>query len=57
MMTDRQLLDSIITEMYELFKALISGNYTGFCALFADILSKLGALRKDMTPDDDTGER
>lgn len=47
-MDDKQLLDSIITEMYELFKALISGNYTGFCAVFADIMQRLAALRSGL---------
>lgn len=45
MYTNSELLDSVITEMYTMFKHLISGNYTGFCAAFADIISKLCSLR------------
>lgn len=48
MYTSDELLDSIITEMYEMFKALISGNYAGFCTIFSDIISKLAALRKGL---------
>ena len=48
MYTSDEMLDSIITEMYELFKSLISGNYAGFCTIFADIISKLAALRKGL---------
>lgn len=44
-MTNSQLLDSIITEEYEMFKALVAGNYAQFCAMFADIISKLASLR------------
>lgn len=51
MYTGQELMDAIITEMYELFKALISGNYTAFCTLFADIMSRLAALRKGMKDD------
>jgi hypothetical protein len=48
MYTNSELLDSVITEMYEMFKALISGNYVRFCAAFADIISKLGSLREGL---------
>lgn len=52
MYTNTELLDSVITEMYAMFKALISGNYTGFCAAFADIIAKLGSLREGMKKTD-----
>lgn len=45
MLTNSELIDSIITQMYEMFKALISGNYTAFCAAFAENISKLASLR------------
>lgn len=45
MLTNQELLDSIITEEYEMFKALVAGNYAKFCAAFADIISKLASLR------------
>lgn len=48
MYTNSELLDSVITEMYTMFKHLISGNYTGFCAAFADIISKLCSLREGL---------
>lgn len=48
MYSSDELMDGIITELYDLFKALISGNYAPFCTLFADIVSKLAALRKGM---------
>ena len=51
MYTSEELLDSIIEEMYGLFKALISGNYAGFCTLFSDIISKLASLRTGMNSD------
>lgn len=51
MYTWRELLDSIIEEMYAMFKALISGNYTGFCTFFADMISKLTALREGLEKD------
>ena len=51
MYTSEELLDSIIEEMYGLFKALISGNYAGFCTLFSDMISKLASLRTGMKSD------
>jgi hypothetical protein len=51
MYTSEELLDSIIEEMYQLFKALISGNYAGFCTLFSDMISKLASLRSGMKSD------
>lgn len=51
MYTWKEILDSIIEEMYALFKSLISGNYTGFCSFFVDVLSKLSALREGMEKD------
>ncbi|MBO5917363.1 MAG: hypothetical protein J6Q14_01180 [Oscillospiraceae bacterium] len=51
MYTSEELLDSIIEEMYGLFKALISGNYAGFCTLFSDMISKMAALRTGLKND------
>ena len=51
MYTWKELLDSIMEEMYAMFKALISGNYTGFCTFFADMISKLSALREGLEKD------
>lgn len=48
MYSSDEMVDGIITEMYELFKALICGNYAPFCTIFADIVSKLAALRKGL---------
>lgn len=45
MYTIHEIIDSLIEEHYALFKALASGDYTGFCTLYADIMSKLAALR------------
>ena len=51
MYTNEELLDSIIEEMYGLFKALISGNYAGFCTLFSDMISKMASLRTGLKND------
>lgn len=51
MYTSEELLDSIIEEMYQMFKALISGNYAAFCTLFSDMISKLASLRKGLKSD------
>lgn len=48
-----QMIDSIIEEQYALFKGLISGNYTAFCTLYADIMGKLSALRDGVKKDAD----
>lgn len=45
MLTNSELLDSIISQMYEMFRALLTGNYAVFCAHFAEIMSKLCSLR------------
>ena len=45
MYTGEQLINSIITEINELFKCLVIGNYAGFCTIYADIVSKLAALK------------
>lgn len=45
MLTNSELLDSIISQMYEMFRALLTGNYAMFCAHFAEIMSKLCSLR------------
>jgi hypothetical protein len=57
MYTNSELLDSVITEMYALFKGLISGNYTGFCAAFVDILSKLSSLREGLKKADEANAK
>lgn len=46
-----QMIDSVIEEQYALFKALISGNYTGFATLYADIMGKLAAMRDGVKSD------
>lgn len=51
MYTSAELIDSIITEQQELFKALIIGNYPAFCTIYADVVSKLAALRKGVESD------
>lgn len=51
MLTNSELLDSVISEMYEMFKALLSGNYALFCAAFAEIMSKLCSLRDGLRKD------
>ena len=56
MYSSNEIVDSIIEEMYKLFQALITGNYSNFCALFADIISKLAALRKGLKSEQATKE-
>lgn len=51
MYTCTELINSIIVEMYEMFKALVSGNYAVFCSGFSDVMSKLTALRKGIEDD------
>jgi hypothetical protein len=51
MYTSTELVNSIIVEMYEMFKALVAGNYAVFCSGFTDIMSKLTALRKGIDDD------
>lgn len=51
MYTCTELINSIIVEMYEMFKALVSGNYAIFCSGFSDIMSKLTALPKGIADD------
>ena len=53
MYTIHEIIDSLIEEEYALFKALISGNYAGFCVAFSDIMSKLAALRAGAKQDED----
>ena len=53
MYTIHEIIDSLIEEHYALFKALISGNYSGFCTVYADMMSKLVALRKGVKEDAD----
>lgn len=48
-----EIIDSLIEEQYAMFKALVGGNYSGFCTLYADIMSKLAALRKGAKEDDE----
>lgn len=48
-----QMIDGIIEEEYALFKGLISGNYTAFATLYADIMGKLAALREGVKKDAD----
>lgn len=57
MYSSSEILDSIIEEMYRLFQALITGNYSNFCTLFADIISKLAALRKGLGEEQASKER
>ena len=48
-----QMIDSLIEETNALMQSLVSGNYTGFCTLYADIMGKLVALRKGVKEDAD----
>ena len=57
MYSSNEIVDSIIEEMYKLFQYLITGNYSNFCALFADIISKLAALRKGLKDEQASKER
>ena len=57
MYTSTELINSIIVEMYEMFKALVSGNYAVFCSGFSDIMSKLTALRKGIEDDKSAKDR
>ena len=57
MYKSNEIVDSIIEEMYGLFKQLITGNYAGFCAMFSDIISKLAALRKGLKDEQDAKQR
>lgn len=52
-----QMMDGVIEELYTLFKALVSGNYTGFCALYSDMMSKLAAMRDGIKSDADAKAR
>ena len=57
MLTNSELLDSIISEMYEMFMALLTGNYALFCAAFAEIMSKLCSLREGLRKDGETTDK
>lgn len=57
MYSTQEIIDSIIVEMYEMFKALVSGNYAVFCGGFSDIMSKLTALRKGIEDDKTAKDR
>ena len=57
MYSTQEIIDSIIVEMYEMFKALVSGNYAVFCSGFSDIMSKLTALRKGIEDDKTAKDR
>lgn len=46
-----EIIDSLIEEQYAMFKALVGGNYSGFCTLYADSMSKLAALRNGVKED------
>lgn len=46
-----EMIDSLIVELDDLFKALAGGNSARFCALYADMMSKLGALREGAKED------
>lgn len=57
MYTLQETIDAVITEMYEMMKALVSGNYTAFCALFADIMSRMAAVRKGVKEDKEADKK
>lgn len=52
MYTNSELLDTIITQMYDMFKALITGQYVLFTAAFTELMSKLSSLKKGIEKDE-----